>query len=174
KKLDFNQKTTIDDLLAARKHLREAISQSGADMPVPGVPLLTATEMLDSSHGDFQKRIAALMDTRSKLNRVSFQQKLASGAIGGQLLAFGILGEAGWQKYGKNFRIRDFNKALFAGNITGVTATSMALGATGFAAVAGEVNEWKMRKAYTRPEDLLADHLVSLDTLEAQVLKIGD
>ena len=168
RKIKFNSKTTLDDLLSARRDLRGALRAEGKASSVPADEALDA---LDRTHGVAQARLETIMDKRAKLRRVAFQQKFASAAVGGQLLAFGIVGETAWQRYGRNMRIFSFNRRLLAGNIVGLTATSLAVGATGASAFASELNEWKLKRSHERPEDIVADYLKTIERVEGRVLK---
>lgn len=134
-------------------------------------PVTEVTAALDDSHGSLEKRVMAGLIQKEKYRRTAFQQKFASAAIGGQFLAFGIIGNASYQKYGKHLRLRKWNRCLTAANIITISATSLAVGATGAAALAGEYDEWKGRRRKDRVQDMLDSRIKDIETVKGEILK---
>lgn len=172
KKLSFDNNVSVEDLLSARKEVRAAIVESQSSNAYTAA--IQKSEILDTTHDLFKDRIKNLLDTKRKLRQTAFQQKLASLAVGGQFLGFSTAGLVGWQRYGQNGRIIKFNKTLFGANIVGLSASSLAVGATGAAAIGGEIYEWRLKKRKSRPIDLLNEHIERIENVRAEVYKIPE
>jgi len=172
KRLDLSGEPVVEHVLACRKELREAMKSEQNESIKNMYPVTEVTAALDESHGSLEKRVMAGLIQKEKYRRTAFQQKFASAAIGGQFLAFGIIGNASYQKYGKHLRLRKWNRCLTAANIITISATSLAIGATGAAALAGEYAEWKGRRSKDRVQDMLDSRIKDIESVKGEILKV--
>lgn len=172
KKLKYNPELTIADLTSARKKLRTALAKDGASNVY--ARKIVRSEIMDDTSGLFQDRVKNELARKEKFRRTAFQQKLASAVIGGQFLAFGTISLNAWQRYGQNKRIIKFNKQLFASNVVGLVGSSMAVGATGAAAIGGEINDWRLRKSKKSALDILDEHIQRLEQVKGDLVQLSD
>lgn len=172
KKLKFNPQMTVADLQKARSDLRIALASANKSNTYASI--IKTSAIMDESHGLFEERVKALIQRKQKLRRTAFQQKIASALIGGQFLGFSTAALVGWQKYGTRGRIFKFNRTLYAGNIVGLTGSSLAVGATGMSAIGGEIHEYLLKRKKQRPADLLNHHIERLESVKARLIEIPE